>query len=64
MGDGDGDDMGRYEGMWEIKGTTYPIGFRTPCIGVLTYRIGCHTCRIEYSKLSVAHEILLSPSFS
>ena len=58
MGDGDGDDMGGYEGMWEIRGTTCPIGFRIPRIGVRTCRIGGHTCRIGYGKLTVALEIL------
>jgi len=46
IGDGDWDNMGGYEGMWEIRGTTCRIGFRIPRIGVRTCWIGCHACCI------------------
>jgi len=52
MGDEDGNDIGGYEGMWEIRGTTCLIGFRIPQIGVLPRRIGSRTCRIGNGKLT------------
>jgi len=48
----DGNDMGRFEGMCEIRGTTCLIGLRIPRIGVRNCRIGYRTSHFGYGKLT------------
>ena len=59
-GDEDRNDMGGYEGKWEIRGTTCLIGYRIPRIGVHTRRIGSRTCRIGDGKLTRTRNSLKS----
>jgi len=46
------DQSGGYEGIREIRGTTFLIGFRRPSIGDITPRIGTHTYCIGDGKLT------------
>ena len=43
---------GGCEWIWEITGTTCPIGLGWPCISVITARIGTQTCCIGDAKLT------------
>jgi len=54
---------GSYKRPWEIRSTTYLIGFRRPLIGVITPRIRTRTCRIGDGSLTRTWNSL-SPSFS
>jgi len=51
---------GGYERTREIRGTTCLIGFRRPHIGVITHRIGTHTCHISDVKFTPTRNSLKS----
>jgi len=55
--------FGGYERLWEIRSTTWLIGFRRPRISVITCRIGTWTCRIGDGQLTRTRNSLC-PSFS
>jgi len=62
---------GGYERTWEIRVMTCLIGFRRPRIGVITCRIGTHTCCIRDGILTRTRNslksqflMMISPIFS
>jgi len=59
-GNDDGNCIGEYGGMWEIRGTTYLIGFRIPSIGILICQIWSHTCHFGYGKMTCTSNSLKS----
>jgi len=61
-GDEDGNDMGGYERMWKIWGTTCLIGGRIPNNAVFTCRIRSHTCSICKDKLTCVPNYFISQS--
>jgi len=57
------DQYGRYEWIWNIRGTTRQIGLRWPHIGDITSSIRSRTCRIRKHKSTLTRHSLNS-SFS
>jgi len=51
---------GPYERIWEIRGTTYRMGYRSPFIGVITCQIRSFICRIGNGKLTCTQDSLKS----
>jgi len=51
MRDGDENNVEDYEHIWELRGMTCMIGLRRRHIGVITCRIGTHTCCIRDGQL-------------
>jgi len=51
---------GGYEGIREIRGTTYVIGLEWPCIGGNSRLVGTRTCRIRAGKYTRTQNSLKS----
>jgi len=52
MPDKNGNDIRRFEEIYELSGMTCLVEFIIPCIGVCTWWIGYGTCHNEYCKLT------------
>jgi len=52
MGSEDGNNIGKYKGMGEIRGTIYHFGYQIHHLGICIQLIENHTCSIKYRELT------------